>query len=190
VERICDAAFRLGKKLHRTDDWLDGWKAAPPFPQLPCRRTWAAKGRIHKEQSETSNSRPSCTTKRSPLSSNSTALRLNSSSYRGLPAPSFTSLLILIHVRFPAQQLIHDTISFDDYQDEVPTSKSVVGCHLLMFAVLLSPRKSRVKKLRKCYSFGVAEKTLRFKVVIPKVKSFASSKKIKAAVKSVRDGKK
>jgi hypothetical protein len=36
----------------------------------------------------------------------------------------------------------------------------------------------------------VAEKTLRFKVVIPKVKSLASSKKIKAAVKSVRDGKK
>jgi hypothetical protein len=36
----------------------------------------------------------------------------------------------------------------------------------------------------------VAEKTLRFKVVIPKVNSLASSKKIKAAVKSVRDGKK
>jgi hypothetical protein len=50
--------------------------------------------------------------------------------------------------------------------------------------------KISCKKPGKCYSFGVAEKTLRFKVVIPKVKSLASSKKIKAAVKSVRDGKK
>ena len=50
--------------------------------------------------------------------------------------------------------------------------------------------KISCKKPVKCYSFGVAEKTLRFKVVIPKVKSLASSKKIKAAVKSVRDGKK
>ena len=60
----------------------------------------------------------------------------------------------------------------------------------LSFTDACALTKISCKKPIKCYSFGVAEKTLRFKVVIPKVKSLASSKKIKAAVKSVRDGKK